>query len=69
MRKKIVEKPSGAALIAQERRRRENWGEVQSLVKRQSEDEGLWATTASAQTAYLQQELRRLHAAIEGLVS
>ena len=34
-------------------------------VDRQAEDEGLWPNTINAQTAYVQQELRRLHEQIE----
>lgn len=40
--------------------------EIQSLVNRQAEDEGLWCDTRNIEEAYLQQELRRLHAKIEG---
>lgn len=36
------------------------------IVDRQAEDEGLWFQAQTASEAYLQQELRRLHAAIEG---
>lgn len=40
------------------------------IVNAQAEDEGLWATnldgTLSISEAYLQQELRSLHAAVEG---
>lgn len=39
---------------------------LQSLVDQQAEDEGLWFVAQTAAEAYLQQELRRLHAAIEG---
>ena len=35
------------------------------LVAKQADDEGLWFQAATAPEAYLQQELRRLHAAIE----
>lgn len=35
------------------------------LVDQQAEDEGLWFVAQTAAEAYLQQELRRLHAAIE----
>jgi hypothetical protein len=43
---------------------------IQSLVNEQAEDEGLWAVPIPPQLqpiseAYLQQELRRLHAEIE----
>lgn len=40
--------------------------EVRELVDKQAEDEGLWCIAETAAEAYLQQELRRLHAAIEG---
>ena len=36
------------------------------LVQEQAEDEGLWFCSESISEAYLQQELRRLHAVIEG---
>ena len=35
------------------------------LVREQAEDDGLWFEAATAPEAYLQQELRRLHAVIE----
>lgn len=41
--------------------------ELLELVDRQAEDEGLWFVAETAPEAYLQQELRRLHAAVEGL--
>ena len=43
--------------------------DLYALVDEQAEDEGLWSTrldgTLSIAEAYLQQELRRLHALIE----
>ncbi len=39
---------------------------AQKLVAAQAEDEGLWFVAQTAAEGYLQQELRRLHAAIEG---
>lgn len=36
-----------------------------SMVNRQAEDEGLWFVAETAAEAYLQQELRLLHAVIE----
>lgn len=39
---------------------------AQRLVEEQAEDEGLWFIAMTAPEAYLQQELRRLHAVIEG---
>jgi len=44
------------------------WAELAKLrqmVAQQAEDEGLWFNAATAPEAYLQQELRKLHAAIE----
>ena len=38
----------------------------QQVVDEQAEDEGLWFRAETAAEAYLQQELRRLHAAVEG---
>lgn len=39
--------------------------EMRRLVNEQAEDEGLWFAAETAAEAYLQQELRRLHAAVE----
>lgn len=39
--------------------------ELQAIVDAQAEDEGLWFSARTASEAYLQQELRKLHAAIE----
>jgi hypothetical protein len=38
---------------------------VRAIVDEQAEDDGLWFIAETAAEAYLQQELRRLHAAIE----
>jgi len=38
---------------------------VIELINKQAEDEGLWFQAETASEAYLQQELRKLHAAIE----
>lgn len=38
---------------------------LRKLVGKQAEDEGLWFVAQTAPEAYLQQELRKLHAAIE----
>ena len=43
-----------------------SWAEAAQLTNEQAEDEGLWFVAATAPEAYLQQELRRLHAVIEG---
>ena len=40
--------------------------EALRLVYKQSSDSGLWVEPTTATEAYLQQELRKLHAAIEG---
>ena len=39
--------------------------DAQTIVDEQAEDEALWFHAVTAPEAYLQQELRRLHAAIE----
>lgn len=39
--------------------------DLQKLVDEQAEDDGLWFCAKTAPEAYLQQELRKLHAAIE----
>lgn len=39
--------------------------DIQRLVDCQAKDEGLWFVAETAPEAYLQQELRRLHALIE----
>ena len=41
------------------------WLAIKELVDKQAEDEGLWFMARTAPEAYLQQELRRLHAEIE----
>lgn len=43
-----------------------NISKIRQLVNSQAEDEGLWFMAETASEAYLQQELRRLHLAIEG---
>ena len=42
---------------------------LRALVNEQAEDDGLWFIARTAPEAYLQQELRRLHAAIEQIAS
>ncbi len=39
--------------------------EALRIVNEQAEDDGLWFEAQTASEAYLQQELRRLHAAVE----
>ena len=43
----------------------EKWLAIKKVVDEQIEDEGLWFMAETAPEAYLQQELRRLHAEIE----
>jgi hypothetical protein len=43
----------------------EHFSSLQRLVDEQAADEALWFITENISEAYLQQELRRLHAAIE----
>ncbi len=43
--------------------------ELRALVDRQAEDDGLWFHAQTAPEAYLQQELRRLHEAIERAIA
>ena len=45
----------------------EGLGKVRKLVDAQAEDEGLWFMAKYASEAYLQQELRKLHSAVEAL--
>ena len=40
---------------------------ARELVNEQANDDGLWFVAETAAEAYLQQELRRLHAAVEGI--
>lgn len=49
--------------------RREDLSRVLALVDEQAEDEGLWFIARTAPEAYLQQELRRLHAAVESALA
>lgn len=39
---------------------------IRRIVNEQAEDDGLWFIAQTAAEAYLQQQLRRLHSAIEG---
>ena len=41
--------------------------EARQLVDAQAEDDGLWFEAQTAPEAYLQQELRRLHAVVESV--
>jgi hypothetical protein len=44
---------------------REDIRELCALVNEQANDDGLWFIAATVSEAYLQQELRRLHAEVE----
>lgn len=50
-------------------KRQQAWADLLDLINEQAEDEALWAVPAEGTQpiaeAYLQQELRRLHAVIE----
>ncbi len=48
---------------------RKTYEELLALVNEQAEDEGLWFLARTVPEAYLQQELRRLHALVEKLAS
>lgn len=41
------------------------WLSLKKIVDEQAEDDGLWFVAETASEAYLQQELRKLHAEIE----
>ena len=45
---------------------RETINKIKKIVHEQAKDEGLWFISERAPEAYLQQELRKLHAVIEG---
>lgn len=55
-----------AEWVAERDRLREAATRIQQIVDTQALDEGLWFIAETAAEAYLQQELRRLHATIEG---
>ena len=42
--------------------------QLRTITDRQAEDEGLWFEAVTAPEAYLQQELRKLHSAVEALL-
>ena len=42
--------------------------DLKEMIDIQAEDEGLWFVAATAPEAYLQQELRKLHALCERLI-
>ena len=53
-------------MMTPERRAQAHIERLRNMVDRQAEDDGLWFTAQTAPEAYLQQELRKLHAEIEG---
>lgn len=62
-----IYKPDGTVDMEQVKKQIavEKMAKLQGLVDKQAEDDGLWFVAQTAPEAYLQQELRRLHAAIE----
>ncbi len=64
-----TEKMSIGWLIAEVERVRGELEAAKSVAAEQAEDEGLWFVAETAPEAYLQQALRRLHAAVEGEAS
>jgi hypothetical protein len=42
--------------------------DLKKIVDEQAEDEGLWCDAENVVEAYLQQELRKLHAAVEEVI-
>ena len=60
-----VWKEGDAHLIAKAPEMAEHIRDLQALTDSQAEDEGLWFIAKTAPEAYLQQELRKLHAVIE----
>lgn len=57
---------AGDVLKAENERLSERLALALEITAEQAEDEGLWCPAATATEAYLQQELRRLHVAVEG---
>ena len=55
-----------ADMLEENARLKDELAKLRQMVAQQAEDEGLWFNAATAPEAYLQQELRRLHAAVEG---
>ena len=53
-----------ALVVAARAAERQRWRAVREVVDRQVEDDCLWFTARTAPEAYLQQELRTLHAAV-----
>jgi hypothetical protein len=63
----IVDKAELDELRAEIERLQTGLAGVRQLVDQQAEDAGLWFFARTATEAYVQQELRKLHAAIEAL--
>jgi len=55
-----------SGILVTNKRQREALDRAQNVVNRQADDYGLWFKAVTAAEAYLQQELRRLHEAVEG---
>jgi hypothetical protein len=45
----------------------EKWQQLVAIVNEQAKDPDLWFLASDIETLYLQQELRRLHEAIDGM--
>ena len=56
-----------AVVVSARTQERQRWRAVRDVVDGQVQDGGMWFTAQTAAEAYLQQELRTLHAAIESL--
>ena len=56
-----------AVVIRARAEERQRWRAVRDVVAEQVQDGGVWFTAQTAAEAYLQQELRKLHAAVEAL--
>ncbi len=56
-----------AVVVSARAEERQRWRAVRDVVAEQVQDGGVWFTAQTAAEAYLQQELRKLHAAVESL--
>ena len=54
-----------AVVVSVRAHEHQRWRAVRDVVDEQVEDGGVWFTAQTAAEAYLQQELRKLHAAVE----
>lgn len=63
---RVTERQAGNDLVDRLDKAVSSLAAGRQLVAKQAEDDGLWFQAKTAPEAYLQQELRRLHSAIEG---